>query len=80
MRRWIAVLAVLAALRALPGFHRAEGLLEVGDPVRQNGPAGTAYLRHPDEAVLRRSLRRLHHLEDRGELYALAPTPSRTCG
>lgn len=70
----------LAALRALPGFHRAEGLLEVGDPVRQHGPAGTAYLRHPDEAVLRRSLRRLHHLEDRGELYALAPTPSRTCG
>ncbi|GAA4928769.1 hypothetical protein EV188_101187 [Actinomycetospora succinea] len=70
----------LTALRALPGFHRAEDLLEVGDPVHGNGPAGTVYLRHPDEAVLRRSLKQLHHLEERGQLYSLIPTPSRTCG
>jgi hypothetical protein len=74
----------LAALEALPGFVRAERLPRVGDavagPPTGTGHAGTAYLRHPDETVLRRSLDRLHALEDRGELYSLTPTPSRTCG
>ena len=67
----------LAELRALPGFHRAEGLLEVGDPAHGCGPAGTCWFRHPDEAVLRRSLKQLHRLEDRGQVYeVVAPRRS----
>jgi biotin carboxylase len=64
-------------VRALPGFHSTEKMPEIGatigEPWLCTGQAGMAYFLHQDPEVLASSLRKLHRLEDDGELHNIRP-------
>ncbi|MFG2196714.1 ATP-grasp domain-containing protein [Streptomyces sp. NPDC048639] len=63
----------LDRLRALPGFHGVTGIVPAGGRVEEPwlscGQAGFAFFVHSDPAVVDESLRTLHAMEDRREIY-----------
>jgi ATP-grasp domain len=67
----------LDRVRALPGFHSIEKIPEIGATINEpwlcTGHAGMAYFLHQDREVLASSLRKLHQLEDDGQLHHMRP-------
>jgi ATP-grasp domain len=67
----------LDRVRALPGFHSMEKLPKIGSTIGEpwlcTGQAGLAYFLHRDPEVVASSLRKLHRLEDNGELHQIGP-------
>ncbi|MEU6084383.1 ATP-grasp domain-containing protein [Streptomyces sp. NPDC047108] len=72
----------LDRLRALPGFHGVTGIVPPGGRVEEPwlscGQAGFAFFVHSDPGVVDESLRTLHAMEDRGEIYRVAYDEART--
>ncbi|KOU33449.1 hypothetical protein [Streptomyces sp. WM6378] len=77
----------LSSVRRLPGFHSAQGLPYVGQPIQKStltkGKTGIVYFVHPEESVVRpeesvvrQSLEVPSRLEDEAALFRVEPAPT----